>query len=591
MIESKEEIIRKAETFHYNFQTGMYFSGLKESNEAAFLCSNKIKDFYWNYASQINTQSPEKFIHQTIEFFKDRNRQPAVYITPFTKPIGLSKTLKSSGFEIKSQDAWMFYRGGKPKIVFPKNFKIKKVETQKEMEAFVNIFNRAYGGATPNEPYGALPPDYSQALLESYKQKNKDKKIIHYLGLLENKPVGIATLIYSDEYGGIYNIGTIPAQRGKGISSLLTLTCILEAIQTGAKNVFLQTEQGSYNEKFSSNIGFTTEFIGQTFVLDELVFGAKQAVNVCAKVKANEKVVVITDRGTKNVAEHIIKELKLATKNVNVFVLEDYGKRPYKIPDIILNAVRKSDVIFVIAGYIYGEIPTLYRPLNETVRKNKARMAVMVELNENLLREGMNADYGRIHNFSKKVYDLVKNAKEVRVTTKLGTDFTVKLGYKWVIFDGFLKPGKWVNLPDGEVFTTPKDINGKIVVDGSAEFLGLLAPTPLTIQFKDGIIIGDIECKEKSVEERFKKFVLHSDQNSRRVGEFAFGTNIFLKKLCGNLTQDEKFPSVHIAFGDPHGTLTGAKWESKLHMDAIVLKPTAYIDGKKIMEDGKYLIL
>jgi len=49
----------------------------------------------------------------------------------------------------------------------------------------------------------------------------------------------------------------------------------------------------------------------------------------------------------------------------------------------------------------------------------------------------------------------------------------------------------------------------------------------------------------------------HKDENSDRVGEFAIGTNIELKDVIGEILQDEKYPGVHIAFGNPYGAHTG----------------------------------
>jgi leucyl aminopeptidase (aminopeptidase T) len=60
--------------------------------------------------------------------------------------------------------------------------------------------------------------------------------------------------------------------------------------------------------------------------------------------------------------------------------------------------------------------------------------------------------------------------------------------------------------------------------------------------------------------------------------------------LTGNMLQDEKFPSVHCAFGNPLCEETGADWESKTHIDGLVLKSSIWIDGRKIMDEGKLLL-
>ena len=571
----------------------IFFTGMKKTENAKFLWNDRIRDLYWNYASQVDVHESEakRFIREVIAFFKEKGRIPAVCVTPFTRPKGLPSLLKGSGFKVQEKEAWMFYEKQDSKQDMPENIRITSVRTKEDEKNYINLFRKAYGGATPDEPYGELPQEYCELIIDSFKNKNSHNTVLNLVAYHDNKPAGIASVIFSDDFAYIYSIGVIPEKRKKGISSALARYCISKAQKKNIENIFLITEHESTNEKIYEKLGFSTGFIGEIFVLDELVYGAKQAVNICVAVKPEEKVIVVTDKKTQAIAGYVIDEIRKVTGNLKIYTIEDYGKRPYNIPDFILKDIADSDAVFVMADYIYGEIPTLYRPINETVEKSRARMAAMVELDEELLGVGMNADYKRIQDFSKKVHDIIKYAKEIRVITSLGTDFTVSLGHRWAILDGFPKPGKWVNLPDGEVLTAPTDINGKIVIDGCAEFLGILESHPLSVELKDGFARKEtVACSDSDVKEKFSKYVFGSDENSCRIGEFAFGTNIFLKKLCGNLTQDEKFPSIHIAFGDPHGSLTGAEWKSSLHMDAIILRPTVYVDSKKIMDEGRYLM-
>ena len=83
-------------------------------------------------------------------------------------------------------------------------------------------------------------------------------------------------------------------------------------------------------------------------------------------------------------------------------------------------------------------------------------------------------------------------------------------------------------------------------------------------------------------------YVFETDENSSRVGEFAIGTNTGLTHLIYNLLQDEKFPGIHIAFGSPLPGHTGAKWDSKAHVDGVLKSPTIYVDGEPIMIKGKF---
>ena len=82
---------------------------------------------------------------------------------------------------------------------------------------------------------------------------------------------------------------------------------------------------------------------------------------------------------------------------------------------------------------------------------------------------------------------------------------------------------------------------------------------------------------------------LETDQNSNGLGEFAIATNIFLRQFVGNLLQDEKFPSVHVAFGDPYRDETGAVWSSRTHIDASMKNATLRVDGTTLMKNGRFL--
>jgi leucyl aminopeptidase (aminopeptidase T) len=143
------------------------------------------------------------------------------------------------------------------------------------------------------------------------------------------------------------------------------------------------------------------------------------------------------------------------------------------------------------------------------------------------------------------------------------------------------------------VFTTPGEVNGTFVIDGvvgdylCAKF-GDLKSTPLTIQVKENRLI-EAHSANKELQDDFWAYT-HTDENSNRVGEFAIGTNIELKDVIGEILQDEKYPGVHIAFGNPYGAHTGAEWYSSTHIDVVGRNFDIWVDGEQIMRGGKFLI-
>jgi leucyl aminopeptidase (aminopeptidase T) len=233
--------------------------------------------------------------------------------------------------------------------------------------------------------------------------------------------------------------------------------------------------------------------------------------------------------------------------------------------------------------------------MTDVVNRRKIRHAHMVNVNRQIMLEGMRADFLKVDRISVKVVEMVRRAKQVRAKTPAGTDLVADLNpnYHWVKTSGIISPDKWGNLPGGEVFTTPGEVNGTFVIDGvvgdwlCAKF-GSLREHPLTIRVKENRVV-EAHSANQALESDFWTYT-HTDENSDRVGEFAIGTNIELKDVIGQILQDEKYPGVHIAFGNPYGAHTGAEWYSSTHIDVVGRKFDIWVDDEQIMRDGKFLL-
>ena len=204
-----------------------------------------------------------------IDFFKKKDRIPAVCVTPFTRPKGLPSLLKDSGFKVQEKEAWMFYKKQDNMQDMPENIRIILVETEEDEKNYISIFRKAYGGATPDEPYGELPPEYCELIIDSFRKESGSNKVLNLVAYPDDKPAGIASVLFSDNYAYIYSIAVVPEKRRKGISSALARYCISKAQKKNIENIFLITEHESTNEKIYEKLGFSTGFIGEIFVLDE----------------------------------------------------------------------------------------------------------------------------------------------------------------------------------------------------------------------------------------------------------------------------------------------------------------------------------
>ena len=327
--------------------------------------------------------------------------------------------------------------------------------------------------------------------------------------------------------------------------------------------------------------------------------GARNAVTTCLQIQPDEKVTLITDRSCVEIAASIAAELEELGCTWNGFVLEELAERPLKgMPDVVLEDMESSQVSIFAVEVQPNELHSRMQ-MTDVVNRRRMRHAHMVNITADIMKQGMRADFTAVDRLSQAVLDKVREATYVRATTPAGTDIHAQLSpdYKWFKTSGIISPEKWGNLPGGECFTAPGEVNGVFVVDGVVgDFLckeyGLLTEQPLTISIEGNRIVR-VSSENKKLEREFWEYT-HTDENSDRVGEFAIGTNIGVERVIGNILQDEKFPGVHIAFGDPYGAHTGAKWRSSTHIDVVGLRFNIWLgdaDGEEqIMRDGRFLI-
>ena len=327
----------------------------------------------------------------------------------------------------------------------------------------------------------------------------------------------------------------------------------------------------------------------------ELQPGARNAIRVCLDVQPHERVTVITDRRSAEIAASLVREIDEVGAGSRTFVLEDVASRPLAaLPPAIAADMEQSHVSIFAAHAEQHELGSRIE-MTDIVNRRRMRHAHMVNITRQIMLEGMRADFRRVDRLSAKVLDIVRPAREIRATTPAGSDFRATLNpdYRWVKTSGLISPEKWGNLPGGEVFTTPGEVNGTFVIDGVVgdwlcDRYGSLKDAPLTIHVDKNRLV-EAASDNRQLREDFWKYT-HTDENSDRVGEFAIGTNVELQSVIGHILQDEKFPGVHIAFGNPYGAHTGADWYSSTHIDVVGTEFDIWVDDRPIMRQGKFLI-
>src|SRR5580704_12232445 len=331
----------------------------------------------------------------------------------------------------------------------------------------------------------------------------------------------------------------------------------------------------------------------------EFTSGARSAVTTCLRIAPDEKVTLITDRVTEPIAAALAAQLAGRGCQWNAFVLEDLAPRPVaNMPAEVLADMETSQVSIFAVQVQPNELHSRMQ-MTDVVNRRRMRHAHMVNITPEIMCQGMRADFNLVDRLSQQVLERVRKATRIHATTAAGTDIVADMnpGYKWFKTSGIISAEKWGNLPGGECFTSPGEVNGRFVVDGVVgDWLcaryGLLEATPLTIEIAGNRIVS-CSSVNKQLEADFWAYT-HTDENSDRVGEFAIGTNLGVERVIGNILQDEKFPGIHIAFGNPYGEHTGAPWRSGTHIDVVGLGFNIWLESaagqEQIMRDGRFLI-
>ncbi len=336
-------------------------------------------------------------------------------------------------------------------------------------------------------------------------------------------------------------------------------------------------------------------FISEVDFDQDLVEGAYNAINVCLRLKPEERITVITDNDSLEIACALIHEIKKVGSDHSLMVIEDYASRPSpNMPQQILDDLSKSQVSIFCALAQTGEL-SMRIQMTSIVNAHKIRHGHMVNINKQIMKEGMRADFLKVDELSQKLIEKARKARYIKAKSKGGTDIVAEFSPRlnWLKTSGIISPDKWGNLPGGEIFTSPLNVEGLFVVDGVVgDYLcqkyGDLKDTPLYIDIVDSRI-KSMNSNNSYLVDEMTSYTM-TDENSNRVGEFAIGTNIALNGVIGQILQDEKLPSIHMAFGHPYSEHTGADWVSTTHIDCVGIDFDIWLEDDKVMENGRFLI-
>jgi aminopeptidase len=182
-----------------------------------------------------------------------------------------------------------------------------------------------------------------------------------------------------------------------------------------------------------------------------------------------------------------------------------------------------------------------------------------------------------------RIVDWLDGKRHIHVVAP-GTDLTMSIeGRNFVNSDGKR------NFPSGEVFTSPVEdsVQGHIAFSYPASYNGR-SVQGVKLNFENGVVTES----SAGTGEDFLKAMLDLDEGSRKLGEFAIGTNTGVTRLTRNVLFDEKIAgTIHCALGNAYPNAGGTN-KSALHWDIVtdMRQGRIVVDGETLYENGAFVI-
>lgn len=221
-----------------------FFRSIRDASEGA---DDEARGFRWHtsfshpwFNGVLISRPPgadaEETVRDIVAYFQARDADAfTVWLAPSLDPGAWSQHLLPHGFQYDDDTPGMAI----DLAILPplgQQATIKVVEDRETLVAWTRTLIRGF----------EMREEMTGAFLEIMRSVGMGLPFRHYLGLVEGEPVATASLLLGAGVAGIYNVSTLPAARGHGIGSAMTLIPLIEAREMGYRAGILQSSKMGY---------------------------------------------------------------------------------------------------------------------------------------------------------------------------------------------------------------------------------------------------------------------------------------------------------------------------------------------------------
>lgn len=254
------ELIKKLNHFNIYANLGFQFDGIDKFEKYSIAYHNRIKDYWYNFVTDIKTDNKEEFdkiIEEASSKMKARNRDIAIAVLPYMKEIYNHREMFfDNNYELVSNEVWQIFDNFKELENINTSCSLKvKLEKTTDMKLYSEEMIKAYQTGDKDDPYGDLDLVYKE-VYENYKKALSEYTDEFYFVKVNDEIVGITSGVYNNEIYGIYGIAVKKDFRGKGIGKEIIKQQLQMCKERNLKLAFLQTEEGYYPADTYRKLGF-----------------------------------------------------------------------------------------------------------------------------------------------------------------------------------------------------------------------------------------------------------------------------------------------------------------------------------------------
>jgi len=362
----------------------------------------------------------------------------------------------------------------------------------------------------------------------------------------------------------------------------------------------------------------------ENLVSPETISIAENALRDFLKLKPEERVLLlkenISNQNTVSILREAIK--KIGSTFNELHVTEDVTRKELQ------KLLKENDVIINTTLNGYKATDNLH---DTDIVKFNNRLLDLADLGPESFQKdgGMTENLAEMEHRLNKMEAILKEVDGLQITSEYGTNLEVGLRpfeeRRWYKDTGIIAgPGKWDNLPGGEIFTTPDErkVNGTLVLpvmdseisgeQGVDEFVKVNIKNGLITSIQGGKSAEKL--RKKLEEEAIREHSEGSNPlNVYQVAEISFGANSKARSSVADPEQPYNYPAVsvveaekrfgtmHIAFGSTKHGEEGAEGfiDALSHYDFVIPRNGLTVEtfngernwqkkknGKKIISSG-----